>query len=526
MRESRFFSKYYFLTLGLSTYPVTLLFTSNYLNTSLVMYLIPLAIVYLFSTSVYLVFYSLRNKFLLENYHLSASIVSIVFFIYGIYYSYLLSSDSLLGLLGSHRFLLPITIAILFGIVYFITKINKTAFTYKFLIVFLVSFNVLPFFTVVDHFIFKNNQEVASTFRSTNKSFKNSPNIYYIILDGYGSNGSLKSFLNYDNSNFTDQLEKMGFKVQKNANSNYCRTIFSLSSTLNLNYIQNTIKTNITQENMNSYLSKNLVSEFLKAHGYTYYLFDSGFGLKKNYDQKEVLVQTNELGFLQNLFTTSDNDVLNSFINNSMFQISKNAFFANLSIKNYAAKVLNVFSKLPQIAEINNKKLVFAHIISPHPPFLFDRYGKIGVYGVDKATEKWEWDPKLYVEQIKFINTKTILALKKVIKNDKEDKIIIVQGDHGTRTVPETKFLDSNQKWIKEEYGILNAIYISKSDKSKEFVYSNWNHSSVNTFRLIFNEYYGCKFPLLENNKYFTELKEPYLFVKIKSSIKYNKTIN
>jgi hypothetical protein len=55
--------------------------------------------------------------------------------------------------------------------------------------------------------------------------------------------------------------------------------------------------------------------------------------------------------------------------------------------------------------------------------------------------------------------------------------------------LPEAKVIAANQKWVQEEYGILNAIYISKADKSKTNIYNNRNHSSVNSFRLIFNEY-------------------------------------
>jgi hypothetical protein len=81
--------------------------------------------------------------------------------------------------------------------------------------------------------------------------------------------------------------------------------------------------------------------------------------------------------------------------------------------------------------------------------------------------------------------------------------------------LPEAKVIAANQKWVQEEYGILNAIYISKADKSKTNIYNNRNHSSVNSFRLIFNEYFKYNLPLLEDEKYFTEMKEPYRFVKI-----------
>ena len=47
MKENNFFNKYLLTALALSTYPVTILFTSNFQNTNLFMYVIPLVVVYL-----------------------------------------------------------------------------------------------------------------------------------------------------------------------------------------------------------------------------------------------------------------------------------------------------------------------------------------------------------------------------------------------------------------------------------------------------------------------------------------------
>lgn len=520
MNGNKFFNKDFLIALGLSTYPVTLLFTSNFVNTSLIMYLIPLILVYFITTCIYFIFYSFDKKYSIANYHISAAIISIILFIYGIYYTFLISYDYLFGFFKGHRVFLPIITLIIFGVLYFINSLEKESFIYKFIVVFLLTINIIPFFSLINIF-FSNDLEANNELSKVSiDSTINYPNIYYIILDGYGSDKSIKEYLNYDNSNFTNELEKIGFKVQKNASSNYCRTIFSLTSTLNLNYVHNIIKKEINQQNLNVNLINNKVSNILKSYGYTYYIFDSGFGIKNKYASNEVLIKTNEIGVLRNLFSTSDNDVLNSFINNSIFIIFKNSILSKFSINNYASKVLDVYSKLPQIAKLGNKKFVFTHIISPHPPFIFDKNGKVGVYGKYDPTShgNFNWNPKLYIEQMKFINTRTICALKGIIKNDKKEKIIIIQGDHGTRTLTETNILNENQNWIQEEYGILNAIYISNNDKSKKYIYDNWKHSSVNTFRIIFDKYFGYNYPLLENNKYYAKFKEPYFFSPVNLS--------
>jgi hypothetical protein len=62
------------------------------------------------------------------------------------------------------------------------------------------------------------------------------PDIYYIILDGYGRSDVLKKY-GYDNSDFLNSLRDLGFYVADCAQSNYAQTKLSLTSSLNFNYV-------------------------------------------------------------------------------------------------------------------------------------------------------------------------------------------------------------------------------------------------------------------------------------------------
>ena len=65
------------------------------------------------------------------------------------------------------------------------------------------------------------------------------PDIYYIVLDGYGREDILNEYYAYDNSEFLENLAKRGFAVPHQARSNYPKTVLSISSTLNMDYISN-----------------------------------------------------------------------------------------------------------------------------------------------------------------------------------------------------------------------------------------------------------------------------------------------
>jgi hypothetical protein len=63
------------------------------------------------------------------------------------------------------------------------------------------------------------------------------PDIYYIILDGYGRADMLQALYGFDNSMFVNALEQRGFVVASESQSNYHRTLLSLSSSLNMQYL-------------------------------------------------------------------------------------------------------------------------------------------------------------------------------------------------------------------------------------------------------------------------------------------------
>jgi len=75
-----------------------------------------------------------------------------------------------------------------------------------------------------------SSSAVVSTQAST-------PDICYIILDGYGRADMLQSVYGFDNSEFINALEQRGLVVENGSQSYYPRTILSLASSLNMQYL-------------------------------------------------------------------------------------------------------------------------------------------------------------------------------------------------------------------------------------------------------------------------------------------------
>ena len=117
-----------------------------------------------------------------------------------------------------------------------------------------------------------------------------------------------------------------------------------------------------------------------------------------------------------------------------------------------------------------------------------------------------------FINQLKYINKRMIDVLEKIVKtNNGRDKIIIIQGDHGTREILPNNIYSSRQNWVEEAFGNLNVIYFSDSTKNTMVKY----YSPVNTFRFIFNEQFNENFKLLYDKEYYSDFTFPLKIHKI-----------
>lgn len=102
----------------------------------------------------------------------------------------------------------------------------------------------------------------------------NMPDIYYIILDGYGRADVLKDCYDYDNSEFIRFLEDRGFYVASASQSNYPYTSLSIRSSLNMTYLNDIEYANIQLPIQHNRVD---VEQALKSLGYMIVRLSSGW---------------------------------------------------------------------------------------------------------------------------------------------------------------------------------------------------------------------------------------------------------
>ena len=308
-------------------------------------------------------------------------------------------------------------------------------------------------------------QNAPSLSVSRQQASNQRPDIYYIILDGYTREDVFREDFSYDNSGFTSSLQSQGFFVANNSYSNYGKTVLSIASSLNFDYLT-PVTTGTIGEELNfsvyrEFINQNRVMQFLKQQGYEIIAIESGYNITE--------VQNSDL-YVD--FPPSINNAEMMFLENSFSLL----FIENWIPANKRARLLKSFASLEELSSRPSPKFVFLHVLAMHSPFLFDRNGA----PLDPGVPEYEG----YKEQVLFINQLVQETVSTILENSENEPVIILQGDHGPATDVGSVGI---QECGKDHFSILNAIRLPSNSGAAFYD----ELSPVNTFRLVFNTVFG-----------------------------------
>jgi hypothetical protein len=121
-----------------------------------------------------------------------------------------------------------------------------------------------------------------------------------------------------------------------------------------------------------------------------------------------------------------------------------------------------------------------------------------------------------YLNQLIFIDKKVEALIDEILAGSKVAPIIVLQSDHGPNFAFPGRYDLQNppQEVLREKMRIFSAFYLPGES---DFLYDSI--SPVNTFRLIFNHYFGANFPPLEDRSYFSTLEFPYQLIDVSDLI-------
>ena len=330
------------------------------------------------------------------------------------------------------------------------------------------------------------------------------PNIYYIIVDEYTSDEILLEIYNYDNHEFLTKLTQRGFYIPTTSYANYVTSPLAISSTLNMSYF-NDEKINPTLDNRNEFYNNNQLMQILKSLDYTIISMSLEYGYPEISDHQLCA----SLMFV--------NQFHNTLIDGSLWHP-----FSKYFVTAGDPQRDRVNCKFSELSNLENSFstpfFVFAHIMSPHPPYLFGSNGEPSnpeFLAIGAAS----WDNKSgYVNQVQYINKKIIETVDKILQESDSAPVIIIQGDHGTPTQlggGGLRWNNINDDSIIERTSIFSAYYLPNLDS--EVIYEGI--TPVNSFRIVLNNYLNGNYDLLEDKIYFSTYQDMLNFTDVTSIV-------
>ena len=343
------------------------------------------------------------------------------------------------------------------------------------------------------------HQPAAAAERPAMSAPAGARDIYYFILDRYGSNQGLQAWADVT-SDLPTWLAAQGFAVEAGARANYVRTDLSLAATLNMESLDSVAaKMGPTRNDLgpvDALLQDNAAGQFLEARGYRYVNIGSWY----NPTQSIRIAD-------QNLFwnATTDFDAM----------LDKTTFGPTLAnILNLPAipssdaihrnNALYQFSVLPGVEQEPGPKFVVAHILLPHPPYVFDLNGSYP----SAAEQKGRTEGQAFETQITYLNAQVRSIVTGLLSRPADKQpIIVIQADEGP--YPDRYQADeANFDWstatsneLEAKYGILDAFYLPGAavagTPEPYATVTSWN-----TFPIVFDRYFGANIPLLPDRSF------------------------
>jgi hypothetical protein len=305
--------------------------------------------------------------------------------------------------------------------------------------------------------------------------------IYFLVFDRYGSADAIERRFDITDNEMYSWLEERGFQVPSNSHANYRATDFSLAATLNMEYLDDLTRdigrVSDDRTPAQAMIREHEVGRFLKAQGYRYYQIGSWFG-----PTRSVAIADENLAYgVASEFET----VLNDLTIMPAIDRVRGVVSAEPTVRDrHREGSLFGFRQLRRVATAPGPKFVFAHILLPHDPYVFRADGS----PLSEADAKATPEAKLYADHLAFANSQIKEIVGYLLAGPEETRpIVIIEGDEGPLMCQSVDCVKNTPEYLRIRLGNLVAMYLPGSDEVIPDTFT-----SVNTFRVVFREYFGA----------------------------------
>jgi hypothetical protein len=337
------------------------------------------------------------------------------------------------------------------------------------------------------------------------------PDIYYIILDRYAGASTLsEAYDGFDNSDFLAYLTGKEFYVASESAANYVRTSESLASSLNMEYIDYMDEKSNDLLPMSERIEDNALQRSLKAAGYQFINVGSWWGPTRRNENADININ----------YCTRTSEFDESLLTMTMpYYVSAAAGLVDDARMRQWKRTQFEFDELAEIPNMEEPTFTFAHILSPHVPYVFDSDGSFLL--PEQANTRS--DIENYRNQLVATNNMVKTLVDRLLKGSDVAPIIILQADEGPYPerydagVRAFNWGEATDAEIRQKFRILNAYYLPGVDSSVPYP----TITPVNSFRLVFDLYFGTNLGLLPDKSYaYVDYSHPYQFLDVTDKVR------
>jgi len=467
-----------------AAFPILFLYAYNISQTSVSQIWLPLGI----SVGAAVVLWGVLTRLLHSR--AKAGVATAIFL--GLFFSYgrmhnVLAYQGLV--ISSHYFLLPATLAVWAACVYLIRRTKSDLpVTTRLLNVVAVAVIAINLINIASYEVGQAGAEAEMPAESAQQPVAGDPDpgtlpdIYLIIPDEYAHPDTMLQYYDYDVGWFFEGLEDRGFFIAHESETPTGSTDRALAGVLNMEHIDG----EPSADRLYRMIAYNSAAEFLRARGYEFIYFGTGhdFGRWYTYMQDSADRYFNYQAGAAAPWISEFQEIL---WNTTMLK----PFYYHVVGSQYETawrrSTLSTLEHLKELPREEGPRFVVAHMMCPHEPFVF------GPEGQHVSEVNWGnyRDRQFYLGQYIFISRQLEEVVDSLLRESEIPPIIILQSDHGLRAHHRGVAVGPDE-WSK----ILNAMYLPGMDYSEipESI------SPVNTFRLIFNHYFGTDYELLPDD--------------------------
>ncbi len=327
------------------------------------------------------------------------------------------------------------------------------------------------------------------------------PDIYWIVVEEYGSQRVLSEDFHFDNSPFLNALRDRGFYIADESTANYLKTAPSIQSARNLEYLDApTLRSQAKSPSdwgpiYNGLQSPFEVQQFLGALDYRFVYAGTFWAPMATHPSAEINYVYEGLTseFLETLQQATILRALRDLGPQAPYDWRRNRW----------NQTLYELRSLEHASDLGGPKFVHAQLALDHEPYVFHPDGSF----VTEDEEREMSHEQQYVGQLQYTNTQMVAWVDQLLDVPEDQRpIIMLLADEGPwpngyryneRTYDWTSATPTE---LAQKFGILNAVYLPGKSAEEAGFYPSI--TPVNEFRVLFNAYFGLDLPLLPDRNY------------------------